>query len=147
MWLLLENLLNIHTLIFPVSSRGVQWSWWRHESRCVITDDSSRVRCVSIAVYLVLTENVGYCIFGHSKQREVVHSTTSREGSILLKCPTIKWVTGYILICVCVYLGMLRWFTHFSTGKCIRMSSLHGCGTELIVYCSVSLSGIATYRH
>ena len=44
-----------------------------------------------------------------------------------------------------MYLGMLRWFTHFCTGKCIRMSGLHGCGTELILYCSVSLSGIAIY--
>ena len=84
-------------------------------------------------------------ILGHSKQSVVVHSTTCREGSIyiiLLKCPTTKWVTR--LLCVCVYLGMLRWFTHFSTGKSICMYSLHGCGTELIVYCSVSLSSIAT---
>ena len=27
------------------------------------------------------------------------------------------------------------------------MSSLHGCGTELIVYCSVSLNGIARYGY
>ena len=83
-------------------------------------------------------------ILGHSKQREVVHST-SREGSTV-EMSHKKRVTGsgYILLCVCVYLGMLRWFTHFSTGKCIRISSLHGCGTELILYCSISLSGIAT---
>ena len=56
------NLLNIHTLIFPVSSRGVQWSGRRHGSRCAITDDSSCVRCVTMAVFdLVLTKNVGYC--------------------------------------------------------------------------------------
>ena len=58
------------------------------------------------------------------------------EKVVLLKCPTTKWFAGYVLLCVCVYLGMLRRFTHFSTGKCIRMSSLHGCGTELIVYCT-----------
>ena len=56
------NLLNIHTLIFPVSIREVKWSGRRHRSRCAITDDSSCVRCVSMAVFdLVLTENVGYC--------------------------------------------------------------------------------------
>ena len=80
--IIIVNLLNNPTLIFPVSIRGVQWSGRRHGSRCATTDDSSCVRCVSIAVFdLVLTENVGYCyILGH-KQREVVHSTTSREGS------------------------------------------------------------------
>ena len=85
-------------------------------------------------------------IIGHSKQREVVHSTTIREGSTV-EMAHKKGSLGVaiILLCVCMYLGMLRWFTHFCTGKCIRMCSLHGCGTELIVYCSVSLSGIAIY--
>ena len=91
---------------------------------------------------LVLTEKLVIAILGYSKPREVVHSTTSREGSSTV---LQKWVTGsgYIFLCVCVYLGMLRWFTHFSTGKCIRMCSLQDCGTELIVYCSVFLSCIA----
>ena len=145
-YIIIVNLLHIHTLIFPVPSRGVQWSGRRHGSGCAITDDSSCVRCVSIAVFdLVLTDNVGYCyIRALYTERSSIFYYKQRRYIVLLKCPTTKWVTGYILLCVCVYLGMLRWFTHFSTGKCIHTCSLHGCGTELIVYCSVTLSGIAT---
>ena len=53
------------------------------------------------------------------------------------------WIYNIIIIMFVCIQGLLS-SVSYSTGKCILMSSLHGCGTELIVYCSVSLNGIAS---
>ena len=43
----------------------------------------SGVLCITSIVVLVLTENVDCCL-GPSKQSEVVHFTTSRDGNVVL---------------------------------------------------------------
>ena len=53
---------------------------------------------------LVLTENVGYCLIGHSKQREVLHSTTIREGSsVEMSYKKCHWEWLYIIMCLYVF--------------------------------------------
>ena len=64
----------------------------------------------------------------------LVHSTTSTEGyTFVLKFP---WTCACMAQCLSVFRNTK---TNYNEGKCTCMSSLHGCGTELIVYCYSSV--------